>query len=742
MQKSYLTCRRLGQGSSAFHKDHGAAKVVAKPTSKRYTPCLTSRAHTVAQNGRAILYTRCIVLVADGARADLMKQLLDSGELPNITRHITDRGCFRTALTVFPSTTGPAHIPFVSGIHPGTANVPGYRWLSRDVHDTRRRSLNRHRSLNSPLGLFLGADMDVDKSTSLFEYFDKPAAILEPVTYCKNQRLYKIIVRRLYHVVRAHKTDNWGPIDQMIERNILKRIRSGSECIVATFFGIDEYSHLYDPFDHRTIGAYKNIDKAIGNIADLLKEQGVYDETVLAVVSDHGLSATTVHIPLVDIVKAHGFTPYYYPKLYRRQMDSAVMESGNAMAQLYFKRGDRWGANWRYEEMLTDSRVSKLLDSLIRTEGMSFAVARAHNGGIVFIGPRGTLRAEENGNGYVVTTEGESPLPDHPVGQFGKQDLFEKTFHSVYPDAVNQAFMLFSSERSGDLLLSSDPSYDLRLQHEDPEHHSSHGSLHREHMHVPLALSVPVEDEYVYNYDIVPTILNLTGKNPTRPFDGRLLAVQNGSSSGASEGTADASAIEDENDEEAAAQKSKGNWISIGITVGIIVMGMVITGIFKDDIFGFGQTLMETYGQEKVDMLLFLLTAVSSTPLALPIWGYALVGVAMGYNIFHLAIVMALGSATGSFVTFMLGRYFGQTDWLKRKFPQLQKHPWAHGRSRSVVTLFLFLGTASPLPCDVFYAACGLKRFPPALFWVTMVAARFVRYLYLGLGFGFFHKFM
>jgi len=55
--------------------------------------------------------------------------------------------------------------------------------------------------------------------------------------------------------------------------------------------------------------------------------------------------------------------------------------------------------------------------------------------------------------------------------------------------------------------------------------------------------------------------------------------------------------------------------------------------------------------------------------------------------------------------------------------------------------MILFLGTASPIPCDVFYVACGAKHYPTLLFWVTMVLARFVRYLYLGYGFLYFRDF-
>jgi membrane protein YqaA with SNARE-associated domain len=684
------------------------------------------------------LYKRCIVMVADGGRADLMKQLLDEGRLPNIKQHIVDRGCFKKALSVFPSTTGPAHIPFVSGLHPGTANIPGYRWLCRETHDTRRRDIYRHRSLNSPRGLLLGRDMDPRRGISLYQFFEKPSSVLELVDYCPNKPLYKLIARRLYRIVRAHHTDDWSPVDRMVERHIIKRIKAGSECIVASFFGIDEYSHLYSPFDSRTVGAYLNIDRAIGSVVEALQDNGVYGETILAVVSDHGLTATTVHIPLVDIVKEHGFTPHYYPKVYRRSCDSAVMESGNAMAMLYFKRGEKWGEHWRWEEMVENDRVYDLIETLRATDGLSFLAARTGDSGVLFAGPDGFLQATRLDGHYHVTIEGENPLPDHPAGVFLPEELFERTYDHVYPDAVNQLFLLFSSARSGDIALSSDPSYDLRLQHEDPEHHSSHGSLHREHMQVPLAFSVPLRGDRIYNYDLVPTILALTGKQPTRPFDGRILESENGHYP--EEVLEAAPVLEPELD--TTPQDKRNGLASFLITAGIILTGLIIVGMFKKQINELGHDLLVTFGQGWVDAILFGLTAVSSTPLMLPIWGYVIAGVQLGYNVYRLATVMAAGSALGSFVTYLLGRYFAENSWVKKRFNNMLKHPWSKGRSRKFVTMMLFIGTASPLPCDVFYVACGAKRYPRLLFLGTTAVARFVRYLYLGFGFKFFMSWM
>ena len=66
--------------------------------------------------------------------ADLFERLLAAGELPNIQKHVIDRGAYRRASSTFTSTTGPAHLPFLTGCFPGTANVPGYRWFDRAAY--------------------------------------------------------------------------------------------------------------------------------------------------------------------------------------------------------------------------------------------------------------------------------------------------------------------------------------------------------------------------------------------------------------------------------------------------------------------------------------------------------------------------------------------------------------------------------------------------------------------------------
>src|SRR4051812_15074748 len=77
------------------------------------------------------MFDGVLVILADGARPDVIEKLAAAGELPNLKRTFIDRGGFRAATSVFPTVSGPAHLPVLTGAHPGRANIPGIRWAER-----------------------------------------------------------------------------------------------------------------------------------------------------------------------------------------------------------------------------------------------------------------------------------------------------------------------------------------------------------------------------------------------------------------------------------------------------------------------------------------------------------------------------------------------------------------------------------------------------------------------------------
>ena len=73
---------------------------------------------------------RAVFVLIDGARPDVLRELLARGELPNLARFVIEPGGWRVGTTVFPSTTGVAYIPFLFGRYPGSTGIPGIRWLA------------------------------------------------------------------------------------------------------------------------------------------------------------------------------------------------------------------------------------------------------------------------------------------------------------------------------------------------------------------------------------------------------------------------------------------------------------------------------------------------------------------------------------------------------------------------------------------------------------------------------------
>ena len=79
-----------------------------------------------------------VILVADGARADALHAAMDTGQLPALAQ-LRSEGSAHTVTSVFPSVTGPAYTPFLMGLHPGRAGVPGIRWWDRARTATRQK---------------------------------------------------------------------------------------------------------------------------------------------------------------------------------------------------------------------------------------------------------------------------------------------------------------------------------------------------------------------------------------------------------------------------------------------------------------------------------------------------------------------------------------------------------------------------------------------------------------------------
>jgi len=462
-------------------------------------------------------FKSCIFIMADGARADVFSELLQKGELPNISKYIVEGGSYREAVTVFPSTTGPAYTPYIFGKYPGRCNLPGIRWFDRKAYQDKRLSFDRFRSYIGLETYFMNSDVSKDFKT-VFEIFPRSINIFNELSRGINLKNDKTLFSKLYYKVKSHFTDKSDEVDLVAERILLQSLRQFPDYIYTVFLGIDTYSHINHPFHQKVIDSYRRIDNTLGLLAKSLEREGRLDETLLIISSDHGLTQTHSHFDSLEFMSHQGYKTFYYPNVFKHFTDAeaACLISGNAMANIYVKSEDGWGRKSTFEEL------SNLVESFVERPEVDIVAGLDENGHarVKSINGEATTWLDSEG---LVNYKKIKEDPFNYNGMPKKMSLDEALIHSYnteYPDALLQIIQLLESSRTGDLVLSAAHGYDLRARHENPEHRSSHGALFRDHMIVPFVINAKLEKEFIRTVDIFPTVLNCLNQPVPDNLDG------------------------------------------------------------------------------------------------------------------------------------------------------------------------------------------------------------------------------
>jgi len=462
-------------------------------------------------------FKSCIFIMADGARADVFSELLNGGDLPNISKYLVEKGCYKEAVTVFPSTTGPAYTPYIFGKYPGRCNLPGIRWLDRDVYNDKLLSFDRFRSYIGLETYFMNRDVSLDYQT-LFEIFPRNVNIFNELSRGAGFKNDKTLFSKLYYKVKSHFTDKSDEVDLVARRILLQSLKEYPDFIYAVFLGIDTYSHLNHPFHKKVINSYRRIDEMIGLLAKNLESEGRLEETLIIVASDHGLTQTHSHFDSLEFMNDQGYKTFYYPNVFKHftDADAASLISGNAMANIYVKSKDGWGRKSTFEEL------AGLVDNFIERPEVDIVAGLDHKGRSRIKSTMGEAVTwlDKDGNINYQKIKGDPFNYNGMPKKMSSEEALTHSFNTEYPDALLQIIQLLESPRTGDLILSASPGYDLRAKHENPEHRSSHGALFRDHMLVPLVMNAKVNKEFIRTVDIFPTILSFLGQPIPNNIDG------------------------------------------------------------------------------------------------------------------------------------------------------------------------------------------------------------------------------
>jgi len=461
-----------------------------------------------------------VILLADGVRPDTLQSAIEAGKVPALAR-LRSEGAFHTITTCFPSVTGSAYTPFLMGRFPGAVGLPGLRWFDRDR--TACSFPDYTRSYVGPQANRVNSDLDPNAPT-IFELCERSMGSLTPVSRglpSRNQ-LGRFSLRSAWRVARTHLSGNvagWLDIDREVAAMVVDHVRrERPDFTFAAIIGIDKTSHAAGQPSALTDEALHIVDDTAARIRADAERDGRWPSMHLWVTSDHGHSPVTAHEDLAGVVAGWGFRTVAHPWIYTLRPEVAVMVSGNAMAHLYLDVGARHRTFWQG----MSARNRSLVDRLLERPSVDLMILPRPGGA--------TIRSRDRGDAEITTVEDRlsySRATGDPLGlgrdvrDATSNEAHDLTLGTDYPDSIVQIAQLAAAPRSGEIILSAARNWDLRSKYEPIPHVSSHGSLLREHMVVPLLSSRRYARTPLRTTDVMPSALVALGQAVPPGLDGQ-----------------------------------------------------------------------------------------------------------------------------------------------------------------------------------------------------------------------------
>jgi hypothetical protein len=453
--------------------------------------------------------TLCII-VADGARPDTLFGAMDAGHLPALAQ-LRAEGSAHTVSSVFPSVTGSAYTPFLMGLHPGRAGLPGLRWYDRTRTATKWPAYARS---------YVGGGAvraDADLTTEYRTLFEHEPRSLGAFTYVGRGLDYERRVGAGWIPFGAKMAwthfrgdlASWMRFDRWIgEESIARIMRQRPRVAFIAHPGIDKQSHRYGAAHPVVLDSMRTVDATVAQLRAEFARAGRAHELEIWIVSDHGHADLHGHEDLSGLIASWGHSVREHPWVIGGR-DVAVMVSGNAMAHLYLELDRTVRPGW---EALR-SRWTPLLEQLLARESVDLAVLPVSRG-LCEVHGRGRGHAEVRADGARTTYRRLSGDPlrlGTDLESLTATASWEATIATDYPDALVQLLAISDASRAGDLILSASPGWDLRTRWEPIVHASGHGALHREQMLVPLVMSRAPREKPRRTTDVFPSALAALG---------------------------------------------------------------------------------------------------------------------------------------------------------------------------------------------------------------------------------------
>ncbi len=473
---------------------------------------------------------RCFLLLVDGLRPDVAERALAAGDLPELARMTQGTGVSR-AISVFPSTTSVAYLPFLTGCTPGRCNIPSIRWMDRAAFGGRWwRDRERVRSYCGYQAGRLDGDIAPDVRT-IFELVPESLAIFTMISRGLTPERNPARRERWIWGTLAHYAQWHQPLDDTATRHLLRAAEQPWRFVFVQFPAVDGYTHQATPESPGVLRALRGVDRTVGRLRERLAARGELDDALILLVSDHGAAPIHTHLDLADWFRAEGVRTLSHPVIWTRDPLAAVMVAGNCSATVYARPNERHAGRYPMAALRAPAMFGvgrDLVAALVAEPAVAFVAAEAGGGTVAVASGNGEALIEPSGGEFIYRPLRGDPLELGGTVRGDAERWLAASWDAAYPDAVMQLLDQFRAPRAGDLIVVAREGYDFRRRFEVPEHKSGHGSLVRSHMQTPLWSSAPVPAVPLRTVDLFPAMLSWLGVAVPDAIDGRMVWLPQG----------------------------------------------------------------------------------------------------------------------------------------------------------------------------------------------------------------------
>jgi len=485
-----------------------------------------------------------ILIILDDVRAEHLFKLINEGKLPNM-KNIADNGIScSNCVTSYPAITFPCYGNIVTGSYSGYSPkegsaVPLYHWLNRtDPPSTSKKPpFIRNYGERSQL---LKVNKDVGKNVkTIFEqvsqgnFLSSSCFLFRGAYFIAGKSVFDVAgifknIADAFEHPRNYFSDNEVPL-----------------LSIGYVFQTDDLMHELG-FDHPNyINLVVECDRYLGSLMNTLKTTGYYDDTAIAIITDHGNYKAKKIFDLEPFFQQKGLIPYV-PEIGTGDFDCNFGSVG-----FFNFPGETWQHHptikqmERFKTSGNGKQEINLFETLWEIPGVKYMYYRDDTNkpekGKIHIKYRdkesermikGTIEYQGFGKeqktkyafedkdfyGYSENEKSTKILDNrfHSI-----EEWLEATNHIDFPIIVDQIPRYFKNPRSCDIIISTLGEYSFGYEHGKTVGTSpfSHDIGTRSSMIVPFIIGgspeIPqMEISYCKTTDMVPTLLALLGIKP------------------------------------------------------------------------------------------------------------------------------------------------------------------------------------------------------------------------------------